>query len=505
MRQIQQAAHPQLVGLANVIGTGLGAKYVGGELTGTPALAIFVSEKMPASQLAPSHVVPTELNGLVTDVIEEGALTATSAALGEMEAVDYRPLMGGTTITTELTIVGGCGTLGCFVQPASDPASGPPSKVLLLTSYHVLFLVDPDDPFQTLDDIPRDALGQYRASPSCGNCCNDQISKRIRRGVYSPTVDAACAEILTVVDGNDEEEKYRTQFRHEIQDVGVVAGPCDPTVSDCLDADARVIKRGGFSYLTEGTVTHVSVNLATKVKHDYGDFIVEGRQPMNQIRIAPPTGRAFGGSGDSGSVVVNHKNEIIGLLHDVSTAGNGFADNISAVLTALDVKLLTETADNLGNIKHVPGPLSNGKAAASAQQRRVRELRNELASRARSKPMVAAFYRHQDEITALINGNRRVMVGWHRLGGAELMRHLSHATLDSGYPLPARIGSRKWSAAVRDLSDLLATHGSPQLRGSLASHADDLQSLGGLRLPQILDAMGQREAECRARPEEGSP
>jgi hypothetical protein len=60
------ASTERLMSLPNVVGVGLGDR------NGREVVAVFVTHKVPLSQLAPGQVVPRELHGHPTDVIAIG-------------------------------------------------------------------------------------------------------------------------------------------------------------------------------------------------------------------------------------------------------------------------------------------------------------------------------------------------------------------------------------------------------------------------------------------------
>jgi hypothetical protein len=60
----------ELLGLPNVIGVGIG------ERAGKPVIKVFVTEKVPASQLAPEEQVPSSLDGHEVDVEAIGLVEA---------------------------------------------------------------------------------------------------------------------------------------------------------------------------------------------------------------------------------------------------------------------------------------------------------------------------------------------------------------------------------------------------------------------------------------------
>jgi hypothetical protein len=60
----------ELLGLPNVIGVGIG------ERAGKPVIKVFVTEKVPGSQLAPEERVPSSLDGHEIDVEAIGFVEA---------------------------------------------------------------------------------------------------------------------------------------------------------------------------------------------------------------------------------------------------------------------------------------------------------------------------------------------------------------------------------------------------------------------------------------------
>jgi len=56
----------------NVIGVGVGMKQVGFDRTKKPSVIVFVEKKVEKNNLSRSQVIPQEIDGVLTDVIEIG-------------------------------------------------------------------------------------------------------------------------------------------------------------------------------------------------------------------------------------------------------------------------------------------------------------------------------------------------------------------------------------------------------------------------------------------------
>ena len=73
LREVRQRHEPALMALPNVVG-------VSDEtVDGQDVILVLVSRKVPREQLAPREVVPEELEGFPTDVVEVGTPTAPPA------------------------------------------------------------------------------------------------------------------------------------------------------------------------------------------------------------------------------------------------------------------------------------------------------------------------------------------------------------------------------------------------------------------------------------------
>lgn len=108
----QQQHARRLLALPNVVGVKVGTKITHGVDSGLPCVVVKVRRKVPISALATEHIVPTDLDGALTDVVEEGEirLLVTDAPAVSPHQQLARPLVGGVSISRGL--FGGTGTLG---------------------------------------------------------------------------------------------------------------------------------------------------------------------------------------------------------------------------------------------------------------------------------------------------------------------------------------------------------------------------------------------------------
>lgn len=280
--------------------TGVGLKQTGGEFTDQMALFVYVSEKRAAEDIAEPEFVPSEFGGYITDVVEAQPELLDDTA-------KYDPLRGGIEISRERTIADGIfapptGTLGAIVK---NRGNGQPQ---LLTNAHVVqqASLNVHQPGQVFLSPATDIVGPVSA---LRNENNPLFLDCATIGLNGSRGSKAVIEDIGPVQG----------ARTEIPPLGEV-----------------VKKRGKRTLVTHGFVVRTIASLFAPV--------------IDQIEFsgAAPFVTVFCGKGDSGSVVLNSSNQVIGLLFGTSglDLGNGLSSHglampIHNVQEALKVDVAT--------------------------------------------------------------------------------------------------------------------------------------------------------------------
>jgi len=120
-RALRQGTKSVPRGVENIIGIGAGEKLKSGKATTEHAVRVYVAKKLPLEQLHRSERIPTEVDGVPTDVVEIGVMRACSAT------DKLRPAPAGVSIGH---IGGGAGTIACLVTKAG--------ALFILSNNHVL-------------------------------------------------------------------------------------------------------------------------------------------------------------------------------------------------------------------------------------------------------------------------------------------------------------------------------------------------------------------------------
>jgi len=114
----------KLLGLKNVVGVGVGYKNVGGDNTGAPSYIVYVEKKVHSSELSRSHIVPRQIDGLDTDVVEIGVVRMLGVRTSR-----ERPCQPGMSIGHYQSTAG---TFGAVVRDRKT------NELMVLSNNHVL-------------------------------------------------------------------------------------------------------------------------------------------------------------------------------------------------------------------------------------------------------------------------------------------------------------------------------------------------------------------------------
>ncbi len=304
MRALAALAEPR----HNVVGVGIGRKMVGGRPTARPAIRIYVERKVAPAALGPSTLLPREVGGVPTDVVQTGRFLALPARV-PVERKRLRPARPGCSIGFQF---GGdragyvmAGTFGALLERDG--------KRLILSNNHVLA----DE-----NALPPGAPIFQPGLLDGGDPVRDQIARlteavQLQRG--SPNrVDAAVAELLDP----------RLASPAPLPKVGRLASGEPLPAAEGL----AVEKVGRTTGYTAGRIFDVSADV--RVGYELGTLVF-----LDQILIAGDRG-SFSAGGDSGSLIVSRRpKRPVGLLF-AGSESHTIANHAGEVLAALRAAVL---------------------------------------------------------------------------------------------------------------------------------------------------------------------
>lgn len=284
-------------------GLGIGQKISGGNPTGDLALRVYVDRKRPKRSLAnpaPTAIEVPEVGELITDVVE----------IGHMEPQSFRerarPAMPGCGLGNVAVTVG---TFGCLVKRKDDDG------LYILSNCHVL---------TDVSSIQVDDLVIQPARTDGGDGSTDAladvaefVSFEFDDLGFPNLVDAAIARV-----------RRRDWVVREIRELGV-----PPTgIGRVLRRGMNVKKVGRTTGYTTGIIQDIHLRTALSYTSPNG-----AKTPRVGFRDQVLCTR-YSDGGDSGSIVLNSGNRVIGL-HFAGSSSSSVFSRIHNVMRLLKIEL----------------------------------------------------------------------------------------------------------------------------------------------------------------------
>lgn len=307
--------HPQaakaLSANPTVIGVGVGIKETQGSLTETLCYRVYVDRKLDSAHLGKHLLVPETILGIPTDVLEKEPTILNSFP----DTTKYPSLRGGVQIRNEYFSGDnsvGAGTIGCLARTVVG------NKLVGLTAGHVLTDGRTGSPPPAVTTID---IGHPRWIKCCCCCTYNEVGLVSR---VSSVAGLDCG--IFELDTNAAAKVVEFATEDQVWGVGLIKG-VEQAV--CYEL---VRKRGAATGITFGIVV---------------DVLYDG----GKLLINPCTEYAnFSQPGDSGAVIVNKNNKVVGLLVGASrtNAAQGVAHHIKPVLVELDITIAAQGASTAG-------------------------------------------------------------------------------------------------------------------------------------------------------------
>ncbi len=292
----------KLLPLNHVVGVGYGKKIKDNDMTDEECIIVMVDQKLPEAELEKEDIIPQQLDGMKTDVQEVGEIRLLQIPRDKK----FRPAPGGVSIG-HYSIT--AGTLGAIVK---DKETGEP---LILSNNHILANTSNgrDGKAKIGDPILQPAAYDN------GSKERDTIAHLYRfvpleptRSIFRPihnTVDCAVAKPVS-----------KEVVENSILEIGQIKGIAEAEIG------VTVVKSGRTTGLTESRIR--AIDSTVRVRLD----------PLREAIFTDQiVADAFSEGGDSGSLVLDKENRVVGLLFAGSNRAT-ICNKISNVLEQLNIE-----------------------------------------------------------------------------------------------------------------------------------------------------------------------
>lgn len=519
-------AKEALLKIPGVRTVGIGLKEEKGELVGQIAFRVYVVKKKPTESLREDEIIPKMLFGFPTDVLNEVEIKELCGAT--------RPLIGGIAVSTwDMPFVSPPGSIGCIVEREGT------EQKFILSNEHVLGALETE----------RGRVFQPTVSDSLGFICNEvgvniqgveeNVSYNNGLGSEQYYVDCAIASVNSDIG-----------VRNSVKEVSdPLNGDEDISRLDTNNITDYVVKKSGSTTgLTIGIVEDVVKDFIIDPDHpediEYRTILIRpnpgklisetyeisvsdkasilsafASEPLvNVIDIGDNRlkfeSRVFCAPGDSGSVILNNQNKVVGLLflgtvktitaivngvierRNINT-GKAVACHIRPVMEQLQVKIGAGTFATSGTYVLVP---ENGAEAGDMQQTEhlhasLARLEEELSTYQRGRDFLSAIKRHFPELAQLVHHKRSVKFTWHKYKGPAFSVILLKALNDSSSDFQKVYEGVPLMILLKKMYEILRAEGSSALVKSLDQWSGSIMHLASSRsMNEGLDILNNRNS-----------
>ena len=290
----------------NIVGIGAGEKVVNDKKTGIESVVVLVKEKKSSNDLDPNKIIPKNIGNFPTDVVEVGHIVAeTENAISEshQHKKKHRPIICGISIGHHKVTAG---TMGFIVKRKGDP------DWYILSNNHVIANTNDskigDDIYQPglsdsgslldtiaqlIDFVPIDFNKKNKVDCAIARL-NDDILFRTKNDMQGAS---GCLFSFF------KKKKKESSSKDDYFKVGMLnLGEVSSVYTNDIEVGQTVQKSGRTTGYTTGEIKMIGAT----VKVAYNENPVMFKDQIITSDMSK--------GGDSGSTVLNEKDQLVGLL-----------------------------------------------------------------------------------------------------------------------------------------------------------------------------------------------
>ncbi len=420
-----------------------------------------------------------------------------------------RPIYGGLTISNlKFDDKYSIGTLGCFATLVGDNDL---NRYHILTCWHVLskhgaVVNDPIfQPKATYDEIDAKAergkgtlLGPvakiFKSTPIVNHKYAYPGEVKINYGVDCGLgkVETGFKKCLGRIKNKNIEFENKIAYEEPNGDIKSISIVDDERVknADIIQvAPYKVFKIGRKTAKTSGKI--VAVDQSVDLTAEYG-IIMENCITI----IADNPNDKFADHSDSGSVLLNEKNKVVGLIFaggdqqitvkDPRTNANiiaypAYACHIHPILDYLGIALFinpVQSVKDKRNYKTESDIIYDGTVYLSLQQEQLKlnKLKLDLSKAESGDTLFNIFEKYRNEVVYLINQKQTVTLTWHRNNGPTFLAHFVKKFHEPDYVIPLQIKGITLSVLLKNMCTILYEHSTPGLKIAIEQYRENVIS-----------------------------
>ena len=284
--------YKNLLQLPNVERIGLGYKFINSYNTKKPCIHVLVKNKIPSDSLNFSSIIPTQYMGIKTDVIDLGGKVTQYSLKNRVRPLEYGYSIGASLYKT--------GTLTCVVF----------RRKLIGKNY---FLLSNNHVFADNNKLP---LGSKIIQPSHEDGGKSETDLVANLSEFVPLkFESLVHTYVNYVDAAIAKVTKTNLISNKIALIGRLNGVASATLNE------SVRKVGRTTGLTEGKIQ--TLNATIKIHPPSLPELLFKNQIIANIH------QDFG---DSGSILVNKDNKVLGLFMGGASSYSGIFNDFQDVL-----------------------------------------------------------------------------------------------------------------------------------------------------------------------------
>jgi hypothetical protein len=240
----------------------------------------------------------------------------------------------------------------------------------------------------------------------------------------------------------------------------------------------HVKKTGARTDFTEGIVTHVGVPVP--VTENDKTTLTNFTDQIMFVSTAGTNTKVID-HGDSGSVLLNTNNEVVGLIMAgavESAPFDGVANNIYNVVAAMNITINVTPATGGGSLSMgAIHPLRNPEEENTTYQVYLAKYRKLLEETEEGKEVLNCIKMHAKEVRELVYHNRQVIVPWQRNQGPAFVASIVKKLKNHDEEILKEVNGTPIRTLLQAMAEALTKTGSDQLHEDVQKYAEWLLSI----------------------------